>query len=179
MNISDAVCESIFSKTELFDNESIINFITDLCKISKQELNAYFIPRLFSLFKLIEVTHFNIFRIQFIWSKIWKIISEYLIEIITTYPQENIWKQALDSLKITIGKFLEKEDNKVFNFQMEIFKPFEIIFYKTNKIPERGEMVINYIHYLVFQYWKNIHSGWIIIFRLIKNVYQKKNLNNT
>ena len=178
LNISDAVCESIFSKTELFDNESIINFITDLCKISKQELNTYFIPRLFSLFKLIEVTHFNIFRIQFIWSKIWKIISEYLIEIITTYPQENIWKQALDSLKITIGKFLEKEDNKVFNFQMEIFKPFEIIFYKTSKIPERGEMVINYIHYLVFQYWKNIHSGWIIIFRLIKNVYQKKNLNN-
>ena len=177
LNIADAVCEAIFIKTELFDNESIINFATELCKISKHELNSYFIPRFFSLNKLIEVCNFNIFRIQFIWNKLWKIISDYLIELIISSPQEKISGLALESLKISVSKFLEKEDNLVYNFQMEIFRPFEIIFYKTSKLPEKGEIMIDYIHYLVIQYWKNIHSGWIIILRLIKNMYQKKNLN--
>ena len=176
-NISDAVCESIFIKTELFDNESIINFITDLCIVSKQELNSYFIPRLFSLYKIIEVSNFNIFRSQFIWNKIWKIITEYLIDIIISYPKENISKQALESFKIIVKKYLEKEDNLMYNFQIEIFRPFEVIYYKTSKIPERGEIIIDYIQYFVAQFWKNIHSGWKIIFRLIKHMYQKKNAN--
>ena len=177
LNISDAVCESIFIKTELFDNESIINFIADLCTVSKQELDSYFIPRLFSLYKLIEVSNFNIFRSQFIWSKIWKIITGYLIDIIISYPKENISKQALESFKIIVKKCLEKEDNRAYNFQMEIFRPIEILYYKTSKIPDRGEIIIEYIHYFVVQYWKNIHSGWKTIFRLIKTMYLKKNAN--
>ena len=175
INISDAVCESIFIKTELFDNESIINFVTNLCKISKLELNSNYIPRLFSLNKVIEVAIFNIFRIQFIWHKIWKIISDYLIDIIINYPKENISKQAFESLKLITCKFLEKKDNEIYNFQMNIFRPFEVIFYKTSKITEKGEIVLDYINFFIIQYWKNIHSGWIVIFRLIKNMFLKKN----
>lgn len=174
LNISDAVCEAIFSKTELFDNQSIIYFVSDLCEISKKELSSNYIPRLFSLYKLKEVADFNIFRIQYIWNKIWKKISEYLIDIIINNQQENIWKQSLDSLNQTVCKLLHKEENLIYNFQMEYFIPFETIFYKTNKMPERGEIIIDYINSIVSQYWKNIHSGWTIIFRLLRNAYQRK-----
>jgi hypothetical protein len=123
LNISDAICESIFSKTELFENEVIIRFINDLCQVSKFELDSYYIPRLFSLKKLVEIAHFNIFRSAFYWKKIWKIISQYLGDIIINYSQENIWKQALDSLKQILIKLLEKEEylNQIYMFQENIF----------------------------------------------------------
>ena len=173
LNISDAVCESIFSKTELFETESIISFISDLSKLSKQELDSHFIPRKFSLNKLIEVTELNIIRIQFIWIKIWKIISNYLLEIITNEQREQFWKEGFDYLKLIIVTILEKEDCSEYSFQMEIFRILEIIFYKETKSPEKGEIIIDFICNLVEKYWNNIHSGWFIIFRLINFVYQK------
>ena len=52
--------------------------------------------------------------------------------------------------------------------------PFEVIFYKASKFLDKGEIVLDYIIFFIVQYWKNIHSGWIVIFRLIKDMYQKK-----
>ena len=175
LNISDAVCESIFSKTELLDEESIVNFVSDLCEISKQEINSYFTPRLFSLNKLIEVLDFNIIRVHFQYIKIWKIVSNYLIEIIISSPHENIWKKALDSLKQTMCQLLSKNWNLIYNFQMEYFKPFELIFNKICKIYDKAEMLINSINFLASQYRKNISSGWIIIFKLLKNTFLTSN----
>ena len=174
INISDAVCEAIFSKTELLDNTSIVNFISDLCEVSKQELNSNLTPRFFSLNKLIAITEFNIQRIQFHWNKLWKIISEYLIELICNYPKENLWKFTLDSLKQIVGKIISNQNFSIYNFQMELFRPFEIIFNKTSRIPERGELVIDSINYLVMKFGKDIYSGWIIIFRLLRIAFQRK-----
>ena len=56
---------------------------------------------------------------------------------------------------------------------MDFFKPFEIIFKQTKGIPERGQFVINYIYFLVGQYGSNIHSGWIVIFRILKEALQR------
>ena len=58
---------------------------------------------------------------------------------------------------------------------MDFFKPFEIIFSKTTDFPTRGETVISYIYYIVGSFGKNIHSGWIVIFRILKEGFQRKN----
>ena len=174
INISDAVCEAVFSKTELLDNISIVNFISDLCEVSKQELNSYLTPRFFSLNKLIEISEFNIQRIQFHWNKFWKIISDYLIELICNYPKENLWKSSLDSLKQIVAKIITIQKFSIYNFQMEIFRPFEIIFNKSSRTPERGELVIDSINYLVMKFSKDIYSGWIVIFRLLRIAFQRK-----
>ena len=56
---------------------------------------------------------------------------------------------------------------------MDFFQPFEIIFKQTKGIPERGQFVINYIHFIVGQYGRKIHSGWIVIFRILKEGFQR------
>lgn len=56
---------------------------------------------------------------------------------------------------------------------MDFFKPFEFIFEQTKGIPERGQFVINYIYFIVGQYGSNIHSGWIVIFRILKEGFQR------
>ena len=176
-NIPDMVYESIFSKTDQFDEETIINFVTNLCIISKQELTEYHTPRVFSLHKLVEVADFNIFRIQVEWVKIWKLISDHLVDVINKPIHENIWKEALESLKQTICKLLQKKDLSIYNFQMDFFKPFEIIFSKTSDFPTRGETIIYYIYYIVGSFSKKIHSGWIVIFRILKEGFQRKDPN--
>ena len=177
LNISDAICESIFSKTELFENEVIIRFINDLCQVSKFELDSYYIPRLFSLKKLVEIAHFNIFRSAFYWKKIWKIISQYLGDIIINYSQENIWKQALDSLKQILIKLLEKEEylNQIYMFQENIFFVFEKIINSENIINLKKETLFDVLYFIVAQYGKNINYGWKNIFKIIKTALNLKN----
>ena len=173
-NIPDMICEEIFTKTDKFDSETIINFVTDLCLISKQELSDYYTPRVFSLHKLVEVADFNIYRIQVEWVKIWKLISDHLVDVINKPIRENIWREALESLRQTICKLLQKKDLSIYNFQMDFFRPFEIIFAKTGEFPMRGQVIINYIYYIVGSYGKNIHSGWVVIFRILKEGFQRK-----
>ena len=74
----DLQCETIFSKTQTFEKDAILNFIQSLCQVSTRELEDYATPRVYSLRKLIEVCDFNIDRIQMEWAIMWKLISEYL-----------------------------------------------------------------------------------------------------
>ena len=173
-NIPDIICDEIFTKSEKFDAETIINFVSDLCLISKQELSEYRTPRVFSLHKLVEVADFNIYRIQVEWVKIWKLISDHLVDVINKPVYENIWREALESLRQTICKLLQKKDLSIYNFQMDFFRPFEIIFARTNEYPARGQSIINYIYYIVGSYGKMIHSGWVVIFRILKEGFQRK-----
>ena len=172
-NISDVVCDGIFSKTEKFDEESIINFVQSLCAVSKTELNEFYHRRDFSFKKLSEVADFNIYRIQVQWVKIWKLIGDHFVYVITHSKEQSIWQNALDNLKQIIGKLLQKQDLSIYNFQMDFFEPFEIIFKQTEGIRERGQFVISYIHFIVGQYGRNIHSGWIVIFRILKEGFQR------
>ena len=165
-NINDSVCDEVYSKTGKFDEESIFDFVTSLCTVSKNELTEYYHRRVFSLIKLSEVADFNLSRIQVQWVKIWKLIGDHFVYVISQLKEQNIWQNALDNLKQIIGKLLQKKDLSIYNFQMDFFKPFEIIFNQTKGIPERGQFVISYIYFIVGQYGRNIHSGWIVIFNI-------------
>ena len=173
-NIPDMACEGVFTKTDKFDEETIINFVNSLCIISKHELTDYYTPRVFSLHKLVEVADFNLYRIQVEWVKIWKLISEHLINVISNSAHENIWREAIESMRQTICKLLQKKDSTIYNFQMDFFTPFELIFSQTVGTPTRGEMVINYIHYIVGSFGGYIRSGWVVIFRIIKEGFWRK-----
>ena len=178
LNISDAVCESIFCKTELFENATIIDFHQNLCIISKLELDSFYIPRLFSLNKLVELTHFNLFRLPYYWQKIWRIISNYLGEVIINYTKENIWKHALDSLKQIIIKLLQKEQslNLNYRFQEEIFVIFEKILTNVRRINIKEESIIDILYFIVAKYGKDIKCGWKNIFDVIKIAFEIRNL---
>ena len=172
-HITDMIYDGIFSKTNYFDEETIINFVTSLCAISKNELTEYYHRRVFSLVKLSEVADFNMSRIQVEWVKIWKLIGDHFVYVITHIIEQNIWQNALDNLKQIIGKLLLKKDFGIYNFQMDFFNPFEIIFRQTKGIPERGQFLIGYIYFIVGQYGISIHSGWIVIFRILKEALRR------
>ncbi len=87
------------------DAEAIIDFITNLCLVSREELNDVDNPRKFSLQRLVEVADFNMGRIRFVWSKIWQTLSEHF-SIVGSHSNLNVALYAIDSLRQLADKFL-------------------------------------------------------------------------
>ena len=175
----DLQCETIFSKTQTFEKDAILNFIQSLCQVSTRELEDYATPRVYSLRKLIEVCDFNIDRIQMEWAIMWKLISEYLEKVITESQDMIIWNDALGLLRQSIEKLLKKryslEEYNEYSFQMDFFRPFEHIFSKTDN--QKEEVVLQSIYYIVGTYTQNINLGWIVIFNILKAGLKKKSKN--
>lgn len=70
-NIQISQLDLIFSKSANLDADAIIDFITSLCLVSREELQDVDNPRKYSLQRLVEVADFNMGRIRFVWAKIW------------------------------------------------------------------------------------------------------------
>lgn len=74
------------------------NFSSEELK-NPQNLSTY------SLQKLVEVAHFNLDRIKFVWSQIWNVTREYVSNVAINSTQQ-IAFVAVDSLKQLSLKFL-------------------------------------------------------------------------
>jgi brefeldin A-inhibited guanine nucleotide-exchange protein len=57
----------IIQRSVHLDPDAIIDFITNLCRVSREELEDMENPRKFSLQRLVEVADFNMGRIRFVW----------------------------------------------------------------------------------------------------------------
>ena len=172
-SFSIAYCDNIFSSTANFSAEGIIAFINALCEVSKIELSSPFNPRNYSLHKLTEVADYNLMRIQIQWVKIWKLISDYIVNVADLYHDRNISVDAIDSLRQIVSKLLKKSDLAIYHFQIDFFKPFEAIFKKEGLSLDKYELILGCLAYIVTSS-KNIHAGWIIIFNIIKVSFKRK-----
>jgi len=157
--------EIIFSKTINIDDENLIDFVTSLCELSKEELASKDAPRIFSLQKLVEVAELNIRRLRITWSQIWGIISEHLTQV-GSNPSPNIAEKAIDSLRQLAKKLLLKDEISVYKFQMEFLKPFENILVNNINTYRTKEYVLTCITNLVLEEAASIKSGWRIIFNI-------------
>ena len=116
--------EKIFSKTLSFDSNTLIEFVNAMCEITKREFQNNSQTRIFLLQKIVEVAEINVFsRPRFNLNNIWKILSEFFIEIGISNNIENS-STSIDSLRQLTMKYLEKDESKEYHFQVQFFKPF-------------------------------------------------------
>jgi len=108
------------------DAEAIIDFITNLCLVSKEELMDVENPRKFSMQRIVEVADFNMGRIRYVWSKIWQTLSEHF-SVVGSHSNLHIAIYAIDSLRQLADKFLLKDEFGHYHFQKDFLKPFETI----------------------------------------------------
>lgn len=110
---SELIVQSIdFTKIDLIiqrsvhlDPDAIIDFVTNLCQVSREELADPENPRKFSLQRLVEVADFNMSRIRFVWQKIWQALSEHF-NVVGSHSNLNVALYAIDSLRQLADKFL-------------------------------------------------------------------------
>lgn len=78
--IDTSQLELLFVRSTALASPAIVQFVTALCEVSRQELGAT-PPRIFSLQKVVEVADHNMNRIRLIWSKIWAVLREHFAEV--------------------------------------------------------------------------------------------------
>ena len=174
-DISQDEYEFIFLESVKLTESSFLEFIKSLCEVSREELSQLH-PRIFSLQKLVEVADVNMNRIQIQWFKIWKVISDYLVEV-GSFKSTYIAEKAVDSLRQLARKFLLKEELAMYHFQKEFLQPFEDIYTNNIEVYRIKEYVITCITTLVLQEIKSIRSGWIVIFSLFSKSAQDSSMD--
>lgn len=102
-HIDPADIDKIFNRSVFLDGESILDFISCLCKLSEEELKTN--SRIFSLQKLVEVADYNMNRIRIIWTRIWNVMKEFFSKA-GCHPNNQVSMFVIDSLKQLSNKFL-------------------------------------------------------------------------
>ena len=163
--------EKIFSKSLNFTSDSLIEFIKSMCAVVKREFQINSITRIFFLQKIVEVVEVNLFSMsRFNINNIWKILSEFFIEISISNNIENA-TTSIDSLRQLTMKYLEKKESIENYSQIQCFKPFSEIVKKSNDNIIR-EYIIYCIINIIRNYEKKIKSGWSIILTIFSEVFK-------
>ncbi|KAJ7513781.1 hypothetical protein O6H91_23G014100 [Diphasiastrum complanatum] len=152
----------IFARSQRLNSEGIVDFVKALCKVSLEELKSPSDPRVFSLTKIVEISHFNMNRIRLVWSRMWNVLSEYFVTVGCS-NNLSVAMYSMDSLRQLATKFLEREELAHYNFQNQFLKPFVIVMRKSSSIEIR-ELIIRCVSQMVFARVSNVKSGWKIMF---------------
>ncbi|KAF3684942.1 Brefeldin A-inhibited guanine nucleotide-exchange protein 2 [Capsicum annuum] len=152
----------IFIRSQKLNSEAIVDFVKALCKVSMEELRSTSDPRVFSLTKIVEIAHYNMNRIRFVWTKIWHVLGEFFVTIGCS-ENLSIAIFAMDSLRQLSMKFLEREELANYNFQNEFMKPFVIVMRKSSAVEIR-ELIIRCVSQMVLSRVNHVKSGWKSMF---------------
>uniref|UniRef100_A0A0E0C926 SEC7 domain-containing protein n=1 Tax=Oryza meridionalis TaxID=40149 RepID=A0A0E0C926_9ORYZ len=152
----------IFTHSQRLNSDAIVAFVKALCKVSMTELQSPTDPRIFCLTKIVEIAHYNVNRIRLVWSRIWKVLSEFFVSV-GLLENLSVAIFVMDSLRQLAMKFLEREELANYNFQNEFLRPFVIVMQKSNA-PEVRELIVRCVSQMVLSRVNNIKSGWKGVF---------------
>ncbi|GJM90484.1 hypothetical protein PR202_ga06766 [Eleusine coracana subsp. coracana] len=152
----------IFAHSQRLNSDAIVAFVKALCKVSMTELQSPTDPRIFCLTKIVEIAHYNMNRIRLVWTRIWKVLSDFFVSVGLS---ENLSVAifVMDSLRQLAMKFLEREELANYNFQNEFLQPFAVVMQKSNA-PEVRELIVRCVSQMILSRVNNIKSGWKSVF---------------
>jgi Sec7-like guanine-nucleotide exchange factor len=108
-------------------------------------------PAIYSLEKLVEVTHFNMeSRPRLIFADIWGTISTHLTST-ALHEEAAVAMYAVDSLRQLSLQFLNREELGVFEFQRRFLKPFETIMSRSTHVSVK-ELLLSSVEQIISIY---------------------------
>ena len=169
--------EKIFLKTLNFDSATLLEFVNSICDIARYEFGNNGLGKIFFLQKIVEISELNLFsRPRFNWNNIWKILSEFFVDIGCSTDSENS-ANAMDSLRQLAMKFLQKKEGENYHFQKDFLLPF-LDTWKKCQSTLTQEYIIICINNLLNNYTQNIKSGWEVILTIFTEVSKMNNAQN-
>ena len=172
INLNDF--EKIFLKTLNFDSSTLLEFVNCICDIARMEFKNNGLGKIFFLQKIVEISELNLFaRPRFNWNNIWKILSEFFVDIGCSIDSENS-ANAMDSLRQLAMKFLQKKEGENYHFQKDFLMPFLDTWKKCHNFYTQ-EYIIICINNLLNNYSKNMKSGWEVVLTIFKEVAKMDN----
>ncbi|OMJ92856.1 hypothetical protein SteCoe_4306 [Stentor coeruleus] len=164
IQITPGDIDYIFNMSFGLDDDTIIEFVTRLIEISREELWGQH-PRTFCLQALVNVADVNMNRMRYVWSRVWKTLRDHFSQA-GLHKSQFIASFAIDSLKQLAIKFLQKEELENFHFQKGFLQPFEVIMKNSQNVSVK-ELVVACMSTFVFTVGHNIKSGWGTIIEVL------------
>ncbi|KAI8810188.1 hypothetical protein BJ742DRAFT_676132, partial [Cladochytrium replicatum] len=171
--------DRIFSNTVQLSATAIIHFFRALCQVSLEEvgLEASALqlggpssvttpitpPRMYLLQKIVEIAYYNMHRIRFEWSQIWRIIQPYFNAVASHPTNVQIATFGVDSLRQLTMKFLERDELAHYATQNDFLKSFETIMKMNHHVVIR-ELILSSLSQMITARANSIRSGWKSIF---------------
>lgn len=167
------VIDRIFSKTTKLSGQSIIHFFKAVCQISLEEVGidlkgnktSEHPPSKYLLQKIVELSYYNMERIRFEWTQIWRVLQPYF-NVVALHHDIDVATFAVDSLRQLGMKILEREELGHFSSQHEYLKSFEYII-KNTKSAQIRELILNSISQMINSKAESMRSGWKSIFQTL------------
>ncbi|KAF9325578.1 Brefeldin A-inhibited guanine nucleotide-exchange protein 1 [Podila minutissima] len=151
--------DKIFANSTSLSGDAIVHLFKSICAVSLDEVegsrNA---PRMYMLQRIVEIADYNMVRIRFEWTQIWRILQSYF-NAVGCSSNANVSNFAIDSLRQLAMKFLARDELAHFNTQNELLRPFEHI-YKNNPSAAIHDLIIQSLRQMITARASNIRSGW-------------------
>ncbi|KAI5368136.1 Putative Sec7 domain, mon2, dimerization and cyclophilin-binding domain, Sec7 domain superfamily [Septoria linicola] len=157
--------DRIFTNTANLSGTAIVDFVKALTQVSWQEIQSSGkseTPRTYSLQKLVEISGYNMLRVKFEWTSIWKILGQHFIDV-GCHNNTHVVFFALNSLRQLSMRFMEIEELPGFQFQKDFLKPFELILSNAQQVPVK-DMVLRCLIQMIQARGDMIRSGWRTMF---------------
>ena len=183
--------DRIFTASTRLSGNAIVHFFKSVCQVSLEEVGLQsqclhgdvvvtvtsqpFNPRMYLLQKLVEIASYNLHRIRFEWTQIWRLLQPHF-NAVACHPNPTVSKFAVDSLRQLSMKFLEKEELGNYSTQVEFLKSFEWIM-KKSESREVQDLILNSIAQMLSARAQNIRSGWKSIFIVLAQPTKSSHLD--
>ncbi|KAK9677003.1 hypothetical protein RND81_11G115400 [Saponaria officinalis] len=153
--------EQVFLISVTLPSDAAVKFFTALCNVSAEELKQR-PARVYSLYKLVEISFQNMARIRMVWARIWFVLANHFISA-GSHNDEMVAMYAIDSLWRLGMKYLERAEHANFMFQNDILKPF-VVLLRDNRSESRRKFIVGCIVQMIKSKVGRIKSGWRSVF---------------
>ncbi|KAF9149314.1 Brefeldin A-inhibited guanine nucleotide-exchange protein 2 [Linnemannia schmuckeri] len=151
--------DKIFVNSTSLSGDAVVHLFKSICAVSLEEVEgSRGAPRMYMLQRIIEIADYNMVRIRFEWTQIWRILQSYF-NAVGCSSNANVSTFAIDSLRQLAMKFLARDELAHFNTQNELLRPFEHI-YKNNPSVAIHDLIIQSLRQMIAARASNIRSGW-------------------
>jgi brefeldin A-inhibited guanine nucleotide-exchange protein len=152
----------LFVHSERLDGDAVVEFVTTLCTVAREELRPGGTPRVFSLTKIVEIAHFNMGRIRLVWARVWAVLADFFVAV-GCHDNLQVAMYAVDSLRQLAMKFLERDELANYTFQNDFLRPF-VVLMRRSRAAEIRELVVRCVSQMVLARVANVRSGWKSVF---------------
>jgi len=174
-----AAVDDVFAQSSrLDDGDAIIDFMTELAHVAREELAHPERPRIFSLQKAVEVAERNLGRSRDVWARLWRSMGP-MFSSAARHPNTDLSVYAIDLLKQLSLMFLAKEGLGNTDFQLEFLAPFEALMTSSPPVNRRvKEHIVSVVAFLIQGHGDAIGPGWRVLLHILRSVAQSSDSGN-
>jgi len=167
--IDAAQIDLLFNRSVTLESGPIVHFVSQLARVSQEELESVDQPRIFAMQKLVEVADYNMGREPLVWSRIWHVLSQHFVQV-ARHSSTRVCMYAVDSMRQLAEKFLDQERRESSSYQSEALGPFEAMMTGSPSVSrEVKELIISSVSHMLQSQsrTRNIKGGWRAVFRIL------------